>query len=219
MYRCAIFDLDGTLLNTLPALQRTTNLVLEHFGLGPVSTEQIKQFVGDGYKNQMRRALLACGDEKLTHYDEALEVYQREFAKNCNYEVKPYDGICDLLEALKQRHLKLAVLSNKPHERTVENIETVFGKGYMDMIAGEQEGVPKKPDPAGVYRILEKLEVTPEECLYFGDTNTDMRTGLAAGLTTVGVLWGFRDEEELKSFKPHYLIASPDEILNKNIWE
>lgn len=212
MIRCCIFDLDGTLLDTLKALAYTTNLTLERFGYGPVDEAHIKQFVGDGYKKLMERSLLYSGDTKLEHYEESLPVYMEVFARHCMYQVKPYDGIPELLEGLKARGIKIAVLSNKPHERTVENIETVFGKGYFDWVAGEQPGVPKKPDPAGVNRILEKFGVAPEECLYFGDTNTDMKTGLGAGLTTVGVTWGFRDREELESFHPQHIISHPSQV-------
>ncbi len=213
MIRCCIFDLDGTLLNTLKALTYTTNLVLAHFGFGPVDEAHIKQFVGDGYKKLMERALLYSGDSGLEHYEESLTVYMETFAKYCMYQVKPYDGIFELLEGLKARGIRIAVLSNKPHERTVENIETIFGKGYFDSVAGEQPGVPKKPDPAGVNRILEQFGAAAQECLYFGDTNTDMKTGLGAGLITVGVTWGFRDREELESFHPHCVISHPSEAF------
>lgn len=215
MIRCCIFDLDGTLLNTLKALTYTTSLVLEHFGYGPVNETQIKQIVGDGYKCQMERALRLSGDEKLEHLEESLPLYMELFAKHCLYGVKPYDGIPELLEALKSRGIRIAVLSNKPHARTVENIEAVFGKGYFDLVAGEQPGIPKKPDPAGVRRILDSFAVLPEECLYLGDTGTDMKTGLNAGLVTVGVTWGFRGREELESFHPRYIIDHPREVTER----
>lgn len=215
MIRCCIFDLDGTLLDTLKALTYTTNLVLEHFGYGPVNEENMKHFVGDGYKMQMQRALRYAGDEKLIHYEESLPVYTELFARHCLYQVKPYDGIRELLAGLKERGIRIAVLSNKPHARTVENIEYVFGKGYFDIVAGEQPGVPKKPDPAGVRRILDELKAEPEECLYFGDTNTDMKTGLGAGLITVGVTWGFRGRDELEAFHPQYIIDHPRQVLEE----
>ncbi len=214
MVNCCIFDLDGTLLNTIKALTYTTNLVLEHFGLPPVDEAHMMRFVGDGYKCQMERALRCSGDEKLEHYEESLPLYMDLFAKHCMYQVRPYAGIPEILRELKARGILIAVLSNKPHARTVENIEAVFGKGYFDLVAGEQPGVPKKPDPAGVRRILAALGVKAEECLYFGDTNTDMKTGLGAGLTTVGVTWGFRGREELESCHPHHIIDAPMEALD-----
>lgn len=210
-----MFDLDGTLLDTLKALTFTTNRMLAHFGYGAVDEAHIKVFVGDGYKALVERALRFCGDEELVHYEEGLRVYTELFAEHCMYEVKPYDGIRELLDGLKKRGMKLAVLSNKPHERTVENIEAMFGKGYFDCVAGEQPGIPKKPDPAGVYRILDILGEMPEHTLYFGDTNTDMKTGLGAGLITTGVTWGFRDRAELESFHPQYVIDRPDEVFSR----
>lgn len=217
MIRCCIFDLDGTLLDTLKALTYTTNLTLEHFGYPAVDEAHIKRFVGDGYKKLVERVLKYSGDEELVHYEEGLTVYTELFARHCMYEVKPYDGIPELLEQLKARNIRIAVLSNKPHERTVENIEAMFGKGYFDYVAGEQPGIPRKPDPAGVERILEAFGETPEHCLYFGDTNTDMKTGLGAGLITTGVTWGFRDRAELESFHPQYVIDYPGEVFEKII--
>lgn len=213
MVRCCIFDLDGTLLNTVRALQITTNLLLEHFGYPPVEEDKVKRFVGEGYKLLVERALLDAGDKELVHYEEGLTVYLEEFAKHSMDEVKPYEGIRELLEGLKQRGIRLAVLSNKPHERTVENIEGIFGKGYFDVVAGEQPEIPRKPDPAGVYRILEQLSVTAEACMYLGDTATDMQTGLGAGLLTVGVSWGFRDRRELEAFGPRQVIDQPGEVF------
>ena len=215
MIRCCIFDLDGTLLNTLNALTVTVNLTLEHFGYEPVDEDHVRQFVGDGYKLLMERALRYSGDEQLEHYEESLKVYLELFAKHSMDGVHPYDGICGLLEELKKQGIRTAVLSNKPHPRTVENIENVFGPGYFDYVAGEQPGIPRKPDPAGVKLILERFGVKPEECLYFGHTNTDMQTGLGAGLQTVGVTWGFRDRAELESFHPQYIISHPDEVFGQ----
>lgn len=213
MIKCCIFDLDGTLLDTLKALTYTTNLVLEHFGLGPVKEEQMRYFVGDGYQMQLRRALHACMDDNEKHLEESFPLYTRLFAENCMYQVQPYEGIPELLAGFKERGIRIAVLSNKPHARTVENIEGVFGKGYFDYIAGEQPGIPRKPDPAGVMKILEAFGAKPGECLYLGDTNTDMKTGLGAGLMTVGVTWGFRDREELETFCPHAVIDHPSEVF------
>ena len=157
MIRCCIFDLDGTLLNTLKALTLTVNLTLEHFGYEPVDEDHVRQFVGDGYKLLMERVLRYRGDEQLEHYEESLKVYLELFAVHSMDGVHPYDGICELLEELKKRGIKTAVLSNKPHPRTVENIETVFGPGYFDYVAGEQPGIPRKPDPAGVKLILDMV--------------------------------------------------------------
>lgn len=213
MVRCCIFDLDGTLINTVDALKRTTNLVLDQFGCSHVDDADIKRIVGDGFRNQMKRALTIAGDPELKHYEAAVAVYPNVFAENCLYNIRAYDGICELLEGLKARGIRVAVLTNKPHDRAVENLDIVFGKGYFDYVLGEKLGIPKKPDPEGVRCILSALEVKEDECLYFGDTNTDMRTGLGAGLATVGVTWGFRGREELESFQPQYIIDHPLQVF------
>lgn len=212
MYRLCIFDLDGTLLNTIEALTFTTNETLKTFGLGGIVPEQTKRIVGDGYKKQMERALLLAGDEKLLHYEEALPVYMENFSRYCMRGVVPYGGIPHLLEYLKDKGVKIAVYSNKPHRQAVENIETVFGKDYFDCVRGEQAGTPKKPAPDGALLVCAALGMKPEECLYLGDTNTDMRTGIAAGMDTVGVTWGFRDREELNEFHPEYIVDHPEQV-------
>lgn len=215
MYKCCIFDLDGTLLDTIEAIAYSTNLTLADFGYGPIETEKYKFLVGDGAGKLIERALLLKGDKELTHYNAALELYQKYFKIYCMQSVKPYDGIPELLEALKQEGIKIAVLSNKPHPRTLDNIESVFGTGYFDHVQGELEaqGVKRKPDPSGVFCVMKALAMEKEDCLYIGDTNTDMMTGENAGLDTVGVTWGFRPEEELVSFHPAYIVHHPSEIL------
>lgn len=213
MYQGCIFDLDGTLLNTIHALTFTTNKVLERFHLPPVGEEDMKQFVGDGYKKQMERSLICAGDRELKYFEDSLPVYMEEFEKYCLYKVEPYDGIPELLDFLKKKGIKTAVFSNKPHVRTVETIEGTFGKGCFDAVYGERPGIAKKPDPAGVAAIINEWKLKPEAILYFGDTNTDMKTGEAAGVDTAGVLWGFRGREELEAFSPRYIIAHPYDIF------
>lgn len=212
MYKCCIFDLDGTLLDTLTAISYTCNLTLENFGLEPIERERYKFLVGDGAGKLIERALLERGDQELAQYEAALALYQKNFAKHCMYEVKPYDGIVELLEYLKAEGVKITVLSNKPHLRAIENIESVFGKGYFDYIQGEKEDVRRKPDPSGVFQIMNHFGLNREDCLYIGDTNTDMETGRNAGLDTVGVTWGFRPETELQSFAPAYIAHHPSDI-------
>lgn len=204
-----IFDLDGTLVNSTYALQRSTNLTLEEFGLSPISIEDIKKIVGDGYKKQMERALLLHGEGAMRFYEASLPLYMEYFSKNCLYRLDAYDGILEMLGELKKRGIRTAVFSNKPHAQTMENVSYVFGKEMFDQILGQKEGTPVKPNPAGVFQILDHCNLRPEECLYFGDTNTDMQTGKAAGIKTVGVLWGFRGKEELEQYSPDYLISHP----------
>ena len=202
MKKLCIFDLDGTLASTLESMAVAANRVLREMNLPEQPTESFKYFAGDGAKELCRRCLRAAGDAECSQYEEMYRKYREYFSETCMYKVVPYEGIPELLEKLKAAGIKISVLSNKPHAQAVDVVETLFGKGYFDYIAGEQPGVPKKPDPAGVLRILDIFGETPEHGLYFGDTNTDMKTGLGAGLTTVGVSWGLRPRAELESFHP-----------------
>ncbi len=213
MYKCCLFDLDGTLINTLAALTRTINLTLAQFGLEPVEEEHTKIFVGDGYKNFVKRAFAFRGVEEEGTLEQAFAAYRRYFKENCLYGIKAYDGMPELLAFLKNRGIKIAVVTNKGQEQAVENIEAVFGKGYFDRITGEREGMPRKPDPAPALYTARALGVPPQECLYLGDTNTDMRTGIAAGMDTVAVLWGFRGRDELEAFHPMYMAEDPRDVM------
>ena len=201
MYKCCIFDLDGTLVNSIYALKRSVDLTLGHFGLGPISIEDTKQFVGDGYKKLVERSLMAYGDKELTHYKEALDVYNEVFKDCCLYKVEAYEGIPQLLDFLKEHGILATVLSNKPHQRALENVAHVFG-------------IRKKPAPDGVVALIEELGLEKEDCLYLGDTNTDMETGQAAQVDTVGVTWGFRPREELEAFKPKLVAESPFQVID-----
>lgn len=212
MYKCCLFDLDGTLLNTVHALTKTMNLTLARFGLEPITEEDTKVFVGDGYKNFVSRAFRYRNAAEAL-LEKAYPVYVEFFRDNCLYQVDAYEGIREVLAELKAHGVKLAVVSNKGQEQASENIEYVFGKDYFDLILGEREGIPRKPDPAGPLYAAKTLGVLPAECLYLGDTNTDMRTGAAAGMDTAGVTWGFRSRKELEAFRPRYMIGKPLEIL------
>lgn len=213
MKKAVIFDLDGTLSDSIHSIKYCTDRTVAPYGFGPFSVEQYKYFVGDGAANLVKRALAAGGDTQGVHFEEAFARYKELFAVDCMYEVKPYEGIPELLEALKKRGVKLAVLSNKPHAETIRVIETLFGQGCFDVIQGQVDGVPIKPDPAGAIRILERLGMAAKEVLYLGDTATDMKTGKGAGAYTIGALWGFRKREELEEHHADAIIAHPMELL------
>lgn len=212
MYQCCIFDLDGTIINTIHSLAYSISLTMEHFGYGPIDEDHTKKFVGDGFKKLVERALIYSGDDNLSHYEEALAFYEDTFEKYCLYKVEPYEGMKELLTFLKGKGIKIGVLTNKGHERAVECVEAVYGKGFFDLITGEGNGVKTKPDPSGAFMTAEYFHAKPSECLYFGDTNTDMRTGINAGMDTAAVTWGFRDRSELEAFHPRYIINHPSEI-------
>ncbi len=213
MKKVVIFDLDGTLSDSITSIQYSADLALVPLGYGPFSVEQYKYFVGDGAANLIKRCLQAGGDRELVHFEEAIARYREIFRENCMYRVKPYDGIVELLTELKARGMKLTVLSNKPHQEAVNVVEELFGKGYFDVIMGQMPGGPIKPDPVGVYQILEQLCLKTDDVIYLGDTGTDMATGKNAGVFTVGALWGFRERKELEDGGADAIIGHPLELL------
>ena len=214
MKKAVIFDLDGTLADTIASIAWCGNRAFARFGLPSFTEAEYKRFVGDGAAMLVRRALLAAGDGKLSRFDEVYQEYRDIFSRDCMYQVKPYEGIVPLLSELKKRGIRIAVLSNKPDADSRHVVEELFGKGYFGHVQGQAEGIPRKPDPAGVYRIMEAFGMRAEDFLYVGDSCVDMRTGKAAGLFTVGVLWGFRDRAELEENHADAVIARPEELLS-----
>lgn len=213
MKKAVIFDLDGTLSDTIHSIKYCGDRAVAPFGIGPFTEKQYCYFIGDGAANLVKRALIAGGDTELTHFEEAFKLYKEVFRENCMYKVAPYEGIRELLAALQEKGLKMAVCSNKPHAETINVVETLFGKECFDVLQGQEEGMAIKPSPEGVFRILEKLSLKPEDILYLGDTSTDMKTGKSAGAFTVGALWGFRDRAELEENHADAVIAHPLELL------
>ena len=213
MIKAVIFDLDGTLLNTLTSLEKTGNQMLTDLGLKTQDSAKYRYFVGDGMVTLVKRALSAAGDTQLVHLEEGIKLFQSYFGMWCDYEVKPYDGVIELIDKLREQGIMTAVLSNKPHAQTLEVIGGYFGDTMFDVVRGQMDSVPKKPDPAGADIIVREFGVAPEECLYVGDTDVDMKTGRAAGLYTVGVLWGFRTEGELRENGAMAIASQPAEIL------
>lgn len=212
MIKVCIFDLDGTLADTVESLAYCGNRALEAMGLSAFPTERYRYFAGDGSAELVRRCLRENGDLQCQRFDELSSLYGTYFAKDCMYHVKPFSGITESLEWLKAHDIKISVFSNKPHAQAIDVVESLFGKGYFDYIQGQQEGIPRKPAPNGAIKIAEHFQVSCEECLYIGDTNTDMQTGNAAGMHTVGVLWGFRDRAELEENHAKVIVSSPSEI-------
>lgn len=213
MKKAVLFDLDGTLADTIESIAKAGNRALEACGFPGQPLEAYKYFAGDGADTLVRRVLRAAGDQECSAYEKVFAKYQEFFKNGCTYHVKPFDGIPELLAALKEKGIKTGVVSNKPHLRTIDVVEGLFGKGSLDIVVGQKEGVPKKPDPSVVLAAADSLGVSPEECMYVGDTNVDMITGNAAGMYTVGVLWGFRDKEELEANHAHAIVKEPGQLL------
>lgn len=214
MKKAVIFDLDGTLSDSIHSIKKCGDEALAPLGFGPFSIDDYKYFIGDGAANLVKRALRASGDTELVYFDETYARYIEIFREGCMYKVKPYDGILELLSALKEKNVAIAVLSNKPHAETIHVIETLFGKNTFTVIQGQKENVAIKPSPEGVFQILEQPHLTAEDILYLGDTGTDMKTGKSAGAFTIGALWGFRKREELEENHADAMIEHPLELLN-----
>lgn len=211
-FRAAIFDLDGTLLDTLDDLADSANFMLQSQGYPTHPRDEYKVYVGDGVRVLMERILPE--DRRLPEViEECAAVYQRAYTERWNAKTRPYAGIPELLTELSAKDIKLAVLSNKPHGFTLQCIEHFLAPWKWSVILGMRDHVPKKPDPAGALEILDQIEVSPSECLYLGDTNTDMQTAKAAGLHAVGVLWGFRDRQELVDNGAETLLEHPQDLL------
>ncbi len=216
MITTCLFDLDGTLLDTLGGITHFVNQTARKYGFGEITPEQTKVFVGNGAEMLIRRAFLAGGldpdaDEAL--FRRALADYNAAYDADCYYKTAPYPGIPEALAGLKARRIRLGVISNKP-DPTAKSTVRHFFPGVFDEVLGAREGVALKPDPAGAKELCALLGASPEQALYFGDTGTDMKTGLALGAAaTVGVLWGFRSRKELEENRAQILIGHPSEIL------
>lgn len=211
--KAVIFDLDGTLTDTLKSIWKSANLALADVGLPPFDIDRYRYFVGDGAAELVKRALIADGDKELVLFDKMSESYRKHFEKYVNYEVRPYEGIRELLHALKEKGILLAVNSNKPQDRTVNVIEENFGKGTFDILVGQSDERARKPAPDGVFHIMERLGLMKDEVIYLGDTCVDMKTGRSAGVFTIGALWGFRDRQELEENHADAIIEHPMELL------
>lgn len=211
--KACIFDLDGTLTNTLESMTYSVNLTLEEMGLSKITKDQCRLFVGNGARVLMEKSLKAAGDTDASRIEEGMEIYGRIFDQNCTYHVTPYEGIPEMLKVLKDKGIQLAVLSNKPDRQTVKVVKAIFGEELFDYAQGQKEGIRRKPEPDGVWYLMEQMHVSKEECLYIGDSEVDAATGRNAGLKTIGVLWGFRDRKTLETAGADDLIDRPDELL------
>ena len=211
--KACIFDLDGTLTNTLESMTYSVNLTLEEMGLSKITKDQCRLFVGNGARVLIEKSLKAAGDTDASRIEEGMEIYGRIFDRNCTYHVTPYEGIPEMLKALKDKGIQLAVLSNKPDRQTVKVVKAIFGEELFDYAQGQKKGIRRKPEPDGVWYLMEQMHVSKEECLYIGDSEVDAATGRNAGLKTIGVLWGFRDRKTLETAGVDDLIDRPDELL------
>lgn len=211
-YKAVIFDLDGTLLNTIDDIANSVNSVLEKSGFPVHSTEEIKYFVGTGFYNLIRLALPEKNRDDGT-IKKLVEMLREEYNTRWNQYTKPYDGIAELLDELTKRNVKKAVLSNKADNFTKIIVAQLLPHWQFEVVWGERPDVPKKPDPTAALEIADMLNIPPDEFILLGDSSYDIQTGVAAGMFAVGALWGFRTADELKSAGADALIEKPLDLL------
>ncbi len=215
MERALIFDLDGTLLDSLEDLADAGNAGLKAFGYPQHPISSYKSFVGDGIETLMRRALPSDADLEPTAMKDLVDHVRNVYGKAWNVKSHPYNGISELLTALGGRgNLRLGVLSNKPHPWTMEIVRFYFPQIPFADIRGAKPGVPLKPDPTAALDMAAGLGFMPETCFFVGDSNVDMRTAANAGMISIGVTWGFRGEAELREAGARHLVHAPDEIAD-----
>jgi len=211
-HKAVLFDLDGTLLDTLSDIGAAVNRVLAGKGFPAHELDVYRYFVGDGSAMLINRAL---PKEKRTDdvIRTCLAAYLEDYGRNWNVMTKPYEGIPEMLDALNDRGLKMAILSNKNHELTKRCTKELLSNWNFEVVIGQRNGVPPKPDPAGALEVAKRLNLPPVDFLYMGDSGVDMKTAVASGMFPVGVLWGFRSMGELRDNGSLALINRPSEIL------
>jgi phosphoglycolate phosphatase len=210
-YKGVIFDLDGTLLDTLADLADSMNQVLQDKGFPTHPIAAFRHFVGDGAAMLVSRAL---PPEKRTELAaDCLEAFLEEYNRNWNIKTKPYSGVPELLDALTGKHIEMAVFTNKPQHFAELCIKEFLSDWKFTAILGQRDGFPLKPDPAGPLEIARRLDIPKHEFLYLGDSNIDMRTAVNASMFPVGALWGFRSEKELRESGAAEVIRRPTELL------
>lgn len=210
-YNTIIFDLDGTLLNTLDDIADSVNLMLEREGYPPRTREDVREFIGNGAKNLIKRALPGTVTEQ--EVTRCLGVYKILYLDNMFQRTAPYAGIDEILRELKSIGVRIGVVSNKPHDATREMCEFYFG-GILDAAIGDNPERKKKPAPDNIFEILKLLDSDKVNTLYVGDSEVDMETAKNAGLECVGVTWGYRSEETLTEHGADYIIEEPGQLIH-----
>lgn len=213
MKKLVIFDLDGTLLNTIADLAASTNHALAANGYPTHPTEEYRFFVGNGINKLFERALPE-GEKTEANVLKIRQRFIPYYDVHCVDLTKPYPGIPELLKTLQQRSVQIAVASNKYQRATGKLIPYFFPDIHFTAILGQREGIPRKPDPQIVHEIMRMANVSTDEVLYVGDSNVDMQTANNARVDSVGVTWGFRPRAELEQGSPFAIIDKAEELLS-----
>ena len=211
IYKAAIFDMDGTLVDTLADLHESVNEMLANYNFPLRTLDEVRNFVGNGAKKLMIRSLPA---DKAGFVDEALKFYNKCYERNCLNKVAPYDGILELLTALEAKKIPLGICTNKQHFAAVKIAEKTLAPIKFGYISGDEPDKPRKPDPTRALEGAKKFGVVPAQVAYFGDTAVDIETAINAGFLAIGVTWGFRPRSELENSGAQIIIDRPEEIFN-----
>ena len=210
--KALIFDLDGTLIDSLADLAEAINRMLEERGYPRAPLSVFPRYIGDGVKALVSRALPPEAVEK-EDIEARVGDYLRHYSDTWHDKTRPYHGMLETLHELKARGMKLAVFSNKPHDFTVLCCDHFFPDLPFEAVLGAREGVPRKPDPQGALEIAAMIGVPPDQCAYVGDSGIDMETATRAGMLPVGVRWGFRNEDELLEHGAREMVTHPDDLV------
>ncbi len=213
MKKIVVFDIDGTLLDTIETIAHYINATLSHFGFANIPLEAFPHYLGNGPIVLMESALAHVGYAQEVPFDDVFAHYNAAYEAESAYKTVMYPGIDPMLKAIKARNIRIGAFSNKQESVVIPVMSAVFGEGYFDGIRGMRPNFPRKPDPRGLFELLDELELSIEDCLYVGDTEVDYETGTRANVDTVLVDWGFRTAEELRALNPPILIHKPEELL------
>lgn len=204
-----IFDLDGTLLNTLEDLRDSVNVIMERYGWEVHSLAQIRNFVGNGIGKLMERSI--PGGRENVQFEEAFANFREYYTGHCRIKTRPYDGVLELMKILSETGFRMAIVSNK-NDAAVKELNQIYFAEYTQVAIGEREGVRRKPAPDSVFAALKELGSCQEEAVYIGDSEVDYETAKNSGLDCILVSWGFRDRELLESFDGAVVADSCEEI-------
>lgn len=211
-YNTYIFDLDGTLLDTLQDLANAVNHAMREMNYPERTVDEVRRFIGNGIRMLIKRA--APQDISVEDYEKTLAVFTAYYLDHIADFTKPYDGIAEVIKTLKSKGCKVAVVSNKADEAAKKVVKDYFGD-IFDMVVGKMDRFPSKPEPDSVLYVIETLGADKDKCIYSGDSEVDVQTAHNAGLPCVGVTWGNRDVSELIAAGAEYIAEKPNEILEK----
>lgn len=209
MYKLCVFDMDGTVVNSIGDIAAAMNRSLSALGYKTYGTEEYCHMVGDGMEVLCRRAIPSATEEELQNL---IALYKEDYLNNCCEESVVYDGIDEILRLLNDKGIKRAILSNKPHEQVMEIAKELFEDDSFDEIMGYTPRFPIKPAPDSLLHIMDKFGVSKEETVFIGDSNVDIRLGKAAGVIAVGVAWGFRGKQELEEEGADFVASTVEEL-------